>query len=137
MTTFWRFIVNILHIFSICFPIGLGIHNDWDFTKINEVILALFIILFIFGTVGLCLRIGHCAGCDDEDCPLSLYCELQTKVKRVKRLFVFFGYDKETLNKVINNSVTINYKDNNYIDIIKIIHEKLSESETNYNGYND
>lgn len=134
MTTFWRFIANILHIFSICFPIGLGIYNDWDFTKTNDVILALFIILFIFGVVGLCLRLGHCSGCDDEDCLLSLYCELQTKVKRVKRLFVFLGYDKETVNSI----ATTNYKGhNNYFDIIEITYKKLSEQETNCKGYND
>ena len=134
MTTFWRFIVNILHIFSICFPIGFGIYNDWNFTQINEVILAILIVVFIFGVVGLCLRLANCSGCDDEDCLLSLYCELQTKVKRVKRLFVFLGYDKETVNGI----ATTNYKGhNNYIDIIEITYKKLSETETNCKGYND
>jgi hypothetical protein len=134
MATFWRFIVNILHIFSICFPIGFGIYNDWNFTQKNDLVIALLIILFIFGTVGLCLRIGNCAGCDDEDCPLSLYCELQTKVKRVKRLFVFLGYDKE----IVNGIATTNYKGhNNYFDIIEITYKKLSETETNCKGYND
>lgn len=134
MVTFWRFIINILHIIGICFPIGFGIYNDWNFTQTNEVKLAILIVVFIFGVVGLCLRIGNCSGCDDEDCLLSLYCELQTKVKRVKRLFVFLGYDKETVNGI----ATTNYKGhNNYIDIIEITYKKLSETETNCKGYND
>lgn len=134
MVTFWRFIINTLHIFSICFPIGFGIYKDWNFTQTNDVVLALFIMMFIFGFTGLCIRIANCSDCDSEECPLSLYCELQTKVKRVKRLFVFLGYDKETLN----NIATINYQGhNNYIDIIKITYKKLTEPETNYKGYND
>lgn len=134
MVTFWRFIVNILHIFSICFPIWFGIYKDWNFTQINDVVIALFILLFILGIVIICIRIANCTGCDDEDCLLSLYCELQTKVKRVKRLFVFLGYDKETVNSI----ATINYQGhNNYFDIIEITYKKLSETETNYKGYND
>lgn len=134
MTTFYRFITNILHIFSICFPIGFGIYKDWNFTQINDVVIALFILLFILGIVIICIRIANCTGCDDEDCPLSLYCKLQTKIKRVKRLFVFFGYNKETVNGI----ATINYQGhNNYFDIIEITYKKLSEIETNYKGYND
>lgn len=134
MVTFWRFIVNILHIFSICFPIWFGIYKDWNFTQINDVVIALFILLFILGIVIICIRIANCTGCNDEDCLLSLYCELQTKVKRVKRLFVFLGYDKETVNGI----ATTNYKGhNNYFDIIEITYKKLSETETNYKGYND
>lgn len=134
MVTFWRFIVNILHILGICLPIGFGIYNDWNFTQTNEVKLAILIVLFIFGVVGLCFRLSCCCSCDDEDCLLSLYCELQTKIKRVKRLFVFLGYDKETVNSI----ATTNYKGhNNYFDIIEITYKKLSETETNYKGYND
>ena len=134
MVTFWRFIVNILHIIGICFPIWFGIYKDWNFTQINDVVIALFILLFILGIVIICIRIANCTGCDDEDCLLSLYCELQTKVKRVKRLFVFLGYDKETVNSIAN----INYQGhNNYFDIIEITYKKLSETETNYKGYND
>ena len=134
MVTFWRFIINTLHIIGICFPIGFGIYKDWNFTQINEVILAILIVVFIFGVVGLCLRLGNCSGCDDEDCLLSLYCELQTKIKRVKQLFVFFGYD----NEIVNNIATINYQgNNNYFDIIEITYKKLTEPETNYKGYND
>lgn len=134
MVTFWRFIINTLHIFSICFPIGFGIYNDWNFTQTNDIVVVLFIMLFIFGVTGLCIRIANCSGCVNEDCLLSLYCELQTKIKRVKRLFVFLGYDKETLN----NIATTNYQGhNNYIDIIEITYKKLTEPETNYKGYND
>ena len=134
MVTFWRFIVNILHIFSICFPIGFGIYNDWNFTQTNDLVMALLIMLFILGICILCFRLSCCCSCDDEDCPLSLYCKLQTKIKRVKKLFVFLGYDKETVNGI----ATTNYKGhNNYFDIIEITYKKLSEIETNYKGYND
>lgn len=134
MTTFCRFIINTLHIFIICLPIGLGIYKDWNFSQTNDAVLTLFIMTFIVGAAGLCIRIANCCGCNDKDCLLSLYCELQTKVKRVKRLFVFLGYDKETLN----NIATTNYKGhNNYFDIIEITYKKLTEPETNYKGYND
>lgn len=134
MITFWRFIINTLHIISICLPIGFGIYKDWNFSQTNDLPLALLIMLFVFGVTGLCIRIANCSSCDSEECPLSLYCELQTKIKRVKRLFVFLGYDKETVNSI----ATTNYKGyNNYIDIIEITYKKLSEQETNYKGYND
>lgn len=124
MTTFWRFIINTLHIFIICLPICLGIYKDWNFNQTNDVVLTLFIMTFIVGATGLCIRIANCYGCNDKDCLLSLYCELQTKVKRIKQLFIFLGYDKET----VNNIATINYKGhNNYIDIIKITYKKLIE----------
>lgn len=135
MVTFLeRFIFNTLHILGICFPIGFGIYKDWNFSQTNDLPLALLIMLFIFGVTGLCIRIANCTGCDDKDCLLSLYCELQTKVKRVKRLFVFLGYDKETVNGI----ATTNYKGyNNYIDIVEITYKKLAEQEINCKGYND
>lgn len=129
-----KFLVNLLHSLLIVVPIVFGIYTDWNFTQINELILTLCIISFICGICILCFRFANCSDCHDEDCILSLYCELQTKIKRVKRLFIFLGYDKET----VNNIATINYQGhNNYIDIIEITYKKLTEPEINYKGYND
>lgn len=129
-----KFLVNLLNLLLIIVPIGYGIYKNWDFTKTNELVLALLIMSFIFGVTALCIRLGHCWGCNKTDCILSVYCDLYTKIKRVKRLFVFLGYDKET----VNNIATINYQGhNNYINIIEITYKKLTEQNVNYKGYND
>jgi hypothetical protein len=121
-------------------PIGYGIYDNWEFwdgvNNKNDVnVIAVFVVLSLtIGFTVFFVRIANCWDCNKTDCILSLYCDLYTKIKRVKRLFIFLGYDKEK----VNNIATINYQcHNNYIDIIEITYKKLTEQNINYKGYND
>lgn len=130
--------MNLLNLLLIIVPIGYGIYDNWEFwyhdNNRNNVIAVFFVFSLIIGFTVFLVRIANCWGCKNTDCLLSVYCDLYTKIKRVKRLFVFLGYDKET----VNNIATINYQGRNkYIDIIKITYKKLTEQNVNYKGYND
>lgn len=58
-------------------------------------------------------------GCDCPDCWFSSYCEYTKKVKFVKNIFKFLGYDKDKIDAI---SITKQYKtDNSYKEIFKYI----------------
>ena len=57
-------------------------------------------------------------GCDCPDCWFTGYCEYTKKVKFVKNIFKFLGYDKDK----IDNIQMQEYKtDNEYVEIFKYI----------------
>ena len=58
-------------------------------------------------------------GCDCQDCWFTGYCEYTKKVKFVKNIFKFLGYDKDK----IDNIQMQKYKtsDNKYMEIFKYI----------------
>ena len=57
-------------------------------------------------------------GCDCQDCWFTGYCEYTKKVKFVKNIFKFLGYDKDK----IDNIQMQKYKtDNSYKEIFKYI----------------
>lgn len=61
--------------------------------------------------------------CDCEDCWFSSYCEYTKKVKFVKSIFKFLGYDK---NKIDVIPTPNKYKtDNSYTEIFKYIKEHV------------
>lgn len=67
--------------------------------------------------------------CTDKycaDCIMSGYCNKNEKFNNIKKILVFFGYNKDKLNNILQNS---NNYSNSYLSIYKYIKLKYYESE--------
>lgn len=61
--------------------------------------------------------------CDCQDCWFTGYCEYTKKVKFVKNIFKFLGYDKDKIDAI---PMTNQYKTGNkYVEIFKYIKEHV------------
>ena len=80
----------------------------------------LILYLFLLFTPLLFLLEEHC---DCQDCWFTGYCEYTKKVKFVKNIFKFLGYDKDKIDAIL---ISKQYKtDNSYKEIFKYIKERV------------
>jgi hypothetical protein len=113
-------LINLINIVGIVVPVVLWIINPdiYFMGKYAPITVPCFIIF----TVAIIIRAINCYDCT-SDCLLSLYCEFNKKVKLIKRLLIFFNYDKTIIENI--DMSYVKYKDDiGYLDIYKqIIYE--------------